>query len=271
MMKRILAFASIVSVAATLLAVDADTPWSRNTKNMTEAQKQEYLAKRRDAKRQRTGGIIDNYATMKGEVVFLNAQRRVEAEPLAKRIQTMADFFRSKFSIRPWGKPVTLANAEATLKECGANAAVFIVDDPAVPVAILSAPETRWIFLNVAALAADRPDAKRLMERTRRELWRALGYMLGNDSVADVCVMKAVESLEQLDNLGAEAPSQGPVILIGRRLRAIGVEPFTRSTYSRALREGWAPMPTNELQRAVYERYQEQRKNGTLPQAPERK
>lgn len=258
-MKRMILLSGFV-LALMGMAAMSDTPWSRNTAGMTEAQKKEYLQKRAEAKRQRTGGIIVNYATQKGEVLFLNAQKRVAADPLSKRVNTMSEYFGSKFSLKCWDKPITLANAESTLKECGANAAVFIVDDASIPVTLLNAPETKWAFINVAALAADKPSEKTLMERTRRELWRSLGFMLGNDSVADVCVMKAVNSLKELDDLGAEAPSSGPLILVGRRLRSIGVEPLTRATYSRALREGWAPMPTNELQRAVFERYQEMKK-----------
>ena len=235
-------------------------PPKRSLTGMSAEEKEAYLKARADAKRQRTGGIIVNYATMKGEVAFLNVQKKVPAEPLAVRVKTMADYFCSNFTLKDWAEPVTLANAEATLAKAGVNAAVFIVDDPSIPVTILTAPETRWCFLNVAALAADKPDDKKLLSRTRRELWRAVGFMLGNDSVAEVCVMKAVNSLKELDELGAEAPSSGPLILVSRRLRAIGVEPFTRATYSRALREGWAPMPTNELQRAVYDRWMEQKK-----------
>lgn len=238
----------------------------QDTSRMNEQQKAEYYQKRKEYKQQLTGGFVENRAVMKGEIVFLNAQKRVPVEPLAKRIESMADYFRCNFSIRAWDKPVTLATAEETLKASGANAAVFVVDDPAIPTTILSAPETKWIFLNVAALAADKPSDEKLLDRTRRELWRTVGFMLGNGSAADVCVMKPVTSLKELDNLGAEAPSSGPLIMVSRRLKDIGVVPYERTSYSRALREGWAPMPTNELQKAVYERYMEMKKNGTLPE-----
>ena len=246
-----------IFVVSCIIAFSAfsQTSGLKRTAGMTDEQRAEYARQRTEAMRRRTGGSVINYATQKGEVVFLNTQKRVPAEPLIKRIDTMKDFFCSSFRLKEWNKPITLANAQATLDECKANAAVFIVDDPSIPVTILSAPETNWIFLNVAALAKDGADGQKIMERTRRELWRTLGYMLGNDSVADVCVMKAVTSLKELDELGAEAPSSGPIILISRRLKSIGVMPYQRTSYSRALREGWAPMPTNEIQRAVYERF----------------
>ena len=139
---------------------------------------------------------------------------------------------------------------------------MYIVDDKTIPLTILAAPETNWIILNVAALAADDPAADKLLDRTRRELWRAVGFMLGNGSAAEVCVMKSVNSLKDLDELGAEAPSSGPLIFISRRLKQIGVEPYQITTYQRALQEGWAHMPTNEIQKAAYERYQESVKRG---------
>lgn len=266
-MKKLALTVTVTALAVVGLAAAPELKRvpKKDTRGMTEAEKEEYYRQRREYKHQLTGGFVENYAVMKGEVVFLNAQKRVAAEPLEKRIGTMAEYFRCKFLLKGWEKPITLANAAETLKACGANAAVFVVDDPTMPVTILSAPETNWIFLNVAGLAADKPDATKLLDRTRRELWRAAGFLLGNGSVADVCVMKSVGSLKELDELGAEAPSSGPLIVMSRRLKQIGVEPYQRSSYSRALREGWAPMPTNEIQKAVYERYQEMKKNGTLP------
>jgi len=269
-MKKIVFAVILATVSASFAAEPLKPVPKRDTRNMTEQQKAEYYAARKAYKQSITGGIVRNYATQKGDVFFLNAQKRVPAEPLAKRIESMTDYFRCRFSLKPWDKPITLANAAETLKACGGNAAVFIVDDPQLPVTILSAPETNWIFLNVAALAADGADAELLMDRTRRELWRTIGFMLGNASPADVCVMKSVNSLKQLDELGAEAPSSGPLIYISRHLKEIGVEPYQLAPYSRALLEGWAQMPTNDLQRGVYERYMEAKKNGTLPAPGER-
>ena len=211
------------------------------------------------AMRKRSGGIVVNYAAMKGQVLFLNTQKRVPADPLAKRIKVMADAFMSRFELKEWENPISITNATDTLKAAAANAAVFIVDDPSLPATLLTAPEGNFAFINVAALAKDGANGQKLMERTRRELWRAIGYLFTADSFADVCVLNTVTSLEQLDNLGAEAPSQGPQILMHRHLGKIGVKPFQRSTYRRALEEGWAPMPTNDLQRAVYEKWMKEK------------
>lgn len=264
MKSLIVACTLIASTCASAYEIPPPVP-KRDTRNMTEEQKAEYYAARKAHKQALTGGHINNYAAQKGVVYFLNAQKRVPAEPLEKRLQSMRDYFHSRFEMKTWDKPITLGNAEETLKASGGNAAVFIVDDSTIPVTILSAPETKWIFLNVAALAADGADSKVVMERTRRELWRTLGFMLGHASIAEVCVMKPVTSLKELDELGAEAPSSGPLIFISRYLRNIGVMPYQISTYARALMEGWAPAPTNDIQKAVYERYLEAKKNGTLP------
>ena len=36
-------------------------------------------------------------------------------------------------------------------------------------------------------------------------------------------------------------------------LRAIGVKPAEKTTYRKACHEGWAPPPTNEVQKAIWE------------------
>ena len=38
-------------------------------------------------------------------------------------------------------------------------------------------------------------------------------------------------------------------------LGALGVVPAETATYRQACREGWAPAPTNDVQRAIWDRY----------------
>ena len=86
---------------------------------MSEAERQQYYLQRKEFKEAWTGVRAINYATQKGEVVFLNAQKRVAAEPLSKRVETISDFFHCKFGLKSWDDPITLANAAVTSRSAG--------------------------------------------------------------------------------------------------------------------------------------------------------
>ncbi len=67
---------------------------------------------------------------------------------------------------------------------------------------------------------------------TQARLWKALFSVLAADM-----------------NVG----SQESYLLARRALEARGMTEIKRATYRRAVQEGWAPAPTNEFQRAIFE------------------
>ena len=129
---------------------------------------------------------------------------------------------------------------------------ILVVAKDSVP-ALLCAPEELWSQVNVKPLKADNPDEIKFKNRVNKEMLRALGYAMGcGNSSAQPCVMADITSLKDLDEaartMGPEA--SGKTDLNGR-LRGCKITQFV--SYRRACTEGWAPAPTNDVQRAIWE------------------
>ena len=207
----------------------------------------EQKAARKARMYRKLGGHVINMATMKGSFVFVNAQKKVAAEPLADTAKSMADFFMSDFRLVESKSSVTFANAAEAIKRTGAIYGVVIVDIPTLP-ALITVPDGKWALVNVAAIDGD--DA-RLVRRAKLEMWRALGYLCASNF--DGCMMQPVQSMEQLDAL-PDALSQEALYRIPRHLEKCGITPYTRATYKRACEEGWAHQPTNDVEKAIWEK-----------------
>lgn len=129
---------------------------------------------------------------------------------------------------------------------------ILVVAKDNVP-ALLCAPEELWSQVNIKPLKADSPDEIKFKNRVNKEMLRALGYAMGcGNSSAQPCVMADITSLKDLDEaarmMGPEA--SGKTDLNGR-LRGCKITQFV--SYRRACSEGWAPPPTNDVQRAIWE------------------
>ena len=132
------------------------------------------------------------------------------------------------------------------------EATLFVVDDPKLPMSLI-APESRWALVNVAKLKSEKPqfyDA-----RIRKETVRTLVALLGgcNSTYPDAltgCVLRA----EDLDRF-ADTRLQ---VEIEQRLPSyiekLGITPYVMTSYRKACEEGWAPAPTNDVQKAIWDK-----------------
>ena len=148
-------------------------------------------------------------------------------------------------------------DVEKALKLPKTGIVLLVVEDEKLPT-ILSAPENAWAILNVKKLNDDMPPKEVYDLRVRKELNRALASACGAGiSFNKPCVMESVYSKVDLDGLkmkivGPEAISK---MLEAGQLR--GVKPIKRATYRQAAAEGWAPEPTNDVQRAILKEVRE--------------
>lgn len=209
---------------------------------------------------QRTGGMVEDRASAKGKVVFVNAQQKVSAAEVEATAKAIENYTRCIFTVT--NKDTVSVDAMDALKaEVGGNAVVALVDSPTLP-SVLFAPENAWGVVNVAKLAADAPAADVLAKRVMREMWRSFGYVCGSSDSTMVCVMGPVSSLADLDALKANNISPETMMRVEDHLRAIGVTQFRRATYRVACQEGWAPAPANDFQKAIKEAVHNEKERG---------
>jgi len=143
-----------------------------------------------------------------------------------------------------------------------AGGMISVVDIEGEP-SLLVAPDNGWARVNVAALAADGVSAEVLEARFKKELWRAFVILFGGgNSLNDFDVMRPIRAPKDLDDCKTlvSSPECFNAVLTGAK--AAGITPVRRTTYLSAVRLGWAPPPTNEYQKAIWEQVKADRERG---------
>lgn len=206
----------------------------------------------------RTGGYVRKAGTAKGYFVLLDAQKVVPAGEYAGALKSIDNYVRVQM------KTVTLdalpmSEIKGEMAKAGGNIGVALVNDPVLP-ALLAAPEEGWGLVNVAKLADANKD--KVASRMRREILRAFALAGGAMYAAQGdFVLQPVRKPEELDKLTREQFGATMLHIFNLALPYFDISPWYQTTYAKACEEGWAPMPTNEYQKAIWEKSREVPKN----------
>jgi predicted Zn-dependent protease len=182
----------------------------------------------------------------------LNTQKKIPASVIRESSDLIDRVLHFKCETRdkPSQEPIT--DAIRALAQTNVASVVVVGDVPGYP-PLLLAPERRWALVNISALTEDSPSPSLLAERTRKEMLRGFGFLMGAaNSNFDVCLMKSVFSVQDLDALSAKFISIEILNKILKQAQKMGIKPPHMTTYRKAVEEGWAPAPTNDIQRAVW-------------------
>ena len=193
-----------------------------------------------------TGGRIRTLYRTTRKIYFVNAQSRLPKDvieaarlKLETALRTPIDFTDGMFAF-----PAPKIEGELSL---------YIIDDANLPMSLV-APEGRWGFVNVAPLAKGRGEKAAFFEaRARKEIAR-IGCMVfgGISSTYRQNLLSFMGSPEALDQHESDnLPVDGPM-RCQRYLLSLGVKPYRLTTYKKACEEGWAPAPTNDVQKAIW-------------------
>ena len=199
---------------------------------------------------ERTGGYVRNTSGQKGRVLIANAQKAVPLDGLRKSVTKLAEQMKVAIDI----EDVDGADAAKTaslLKDRKANAVIYILDTGKSP--LLVSPDECWASVSVPALGdANAPS------RLEKETMRALTFLCGGTASGYPNPMTyPVTDVRQLDLI--EAPDL-PIDVIQRMqmyLEKLGVTPSKQATYRTACKQGWAPAPTNDVQKAIWDKVHE--------------
>jgi len=135
---------------------------------------------------------------------------------------------------------------------------VFIGEGGADVPALGVYPEEAIGCVNYSVLACS--NAVKTQKRLEKELFRAFGFALGGYSFTRMaCAMDLVYSIDDLDAMNAILLAPVRFSGINRSASKLNLPVLRSTTYQMAVRQGWAPPPTNEVQKAIWE------KNKDLP------
>ena len=150
------------------------------------------------------------------------------------------------------GDDFSVESAAGSVHKRNANAAVFIVEHPALPLSLL-ASEERWASINVKRLNADAPTIEVFRRRLSKMLVRQCYRLLGSDATKNprTCLYP-VFSLQDLDAIQGYDLSAWAQMSISEAMPRIGLDPEVYGTYRDACEAGLAPPPTNSIQRKIW-------------------
>ncbi len=130
--------------------------------------------------------------------------------------------------------------------------ALIVVEDSGLPT-ILSAMEDGWAILDISKLDDDMPPKDVYDLRVRKEINRAFAQAFGAGlSMNKPCVMEPAYTLAELDAIKFPVISPEAMNKMMDACYKRKIEPLKMATYRDACRQGWAPAPTNDVQKAIW-------------------
>lgn len=233
----IVLFASIASVA---LAETAEAEKPSKSK--------------RDMIIEKMGGYVQRPDLKSGKVVFVNAQKRVKGEEINAVVDSLNRAIHTKMTVET-SEGVALNTIKSDMTKRGATVAVFVIESNECENISLISPEGHWAIVNVAALGADGVGDVFVSARTRKEIVRTFTTLLGaTASNYNEDLLLPISKIGDLDKISNEKPPMDVMGRVRKHLDLLEIETRQDATYLVACKEGWAPSPTNDIQRAIWEK-----------------
>jgi len=240
----------MISAACAALCSAADVTSTNAVRKLTP---QEIAQKIRKGTLKLTGGRVRKPESAKGQLVVLNAQKTVDPAALERAFVFWDRAIKIQTALVPTEK-VDVSSIKGQIAATGNKLGVALVDCDGLP-GLLTAVEEGWAIVNVRALAKDAPSAEVLAKRTRLEMMRGFALVGGCACMArGAIVMRDVRSLAELDSFKSEDYGLEVMAQLNTELPSLGITPWYETTYKKACQEGWAAQPTNDYQKAIWEK-----------------
>ena len=232
--KSLLPVAAVVLAAMAAMAVD--TPRSLTLAEMMSAD----------------GGAVVKPGSQKGKIVIADAQSRVPEKSIRDVIARIDP--EKEYNI-VYEKVIHCEDPVRLMKELRANFALVIVDDPKRPLSLV-APDDHWGLVNIAGIDAglksEKAKARFFEGRCRRQILRIFALAAGGGASQYQGNLTSPGKLSNLDFYDEAIP-----VDVRQRnenfLSTVGVTKKIQASYFTACQEGWAPAPSNELQKAIWD------------------
>ena len=144
----------------------------------------------------------------------------------------------------------------------GVAAVIALADEGTGSPSLSVFPENRVAVINVGRLKEGADEAL-LTARINKEVWRGVAFALGGYASEHPCALKTVNSLEDLDKNCLSMTCPPVNFKAADSARKFGVAPYGPVPYGIAVKRGLAPAPTNDIQKAVWDRVMADMANAT--------
>lgn len=232
------------------------------SRNLTADEIKQLSPEQRDARKEyfknllykQTGGIVTKEGSQRGKIVYVNAQKIAPQQWL----ESNAEYFAQQTKINVTVEEGSFRFPKPDVK---AELCVYVIDDDSIPT-LLAAPEDRWCAVNVRQLSQG-VEKTFFESRVKKELTRAFTLIAGgiNSTYPGNCV-GPVTKPSDLDKYPDDLLAVDVIARFIPYLSSFGIKPHYQAPYIRAIAEGWALPPTNDVQKAVWDRVKSEKERG---------
>ena len=192
--------------------------------------------------------LLPQPGSQKGEIVFVNNQSRLptnELEAVCRQVEKAT-------------------KCRAVLGDAASGQVqIEVVDDADSPI-LAAFPEDYRAKVNIRKLDKNLKGKaldKFFASRCRKELLRAFCFACGAGGSQYPDNIMAIGDICDLDLVEEFIPGDTAYACVARLIK-VGVTPIRLVTYAKACKDGWAPAPTNDVQKAIWDKVH------ALPTAP---
>lgn len=145
-----------------------------------------------------------------------------------------------------------LTEGRAAAKD--ASGVVMLVDGAEDAPLMTIHPEEHLALINMTALSKNASSGVR-QDRVEKLTWRAIGHLVGCGAPDGyTCVMKPLKNMADLDAMPNKFIHPASFFKARPYFDMCGVTPARKGTYEAACQQGWAPAPTNDIQKAIWDK-----------------
>lgn len=247
-MKKLLIVAALIAVSCSTFAVRRV-----ERKPMTPEQ----IEKLKEVRARQTGGFIE----LKGHGhlgVYNNVESLVSNESIEAALKQVKDFVRG-LNIKLAPVAFSFETAKTAREKDGAGACVYIVDDAKLPMSLV-ALEDGWGVVNIAPLKTS--DKSLFERRVTKQFIRISSIVFsGVKSQYKISPLQSVTSVAELDKTVGDKFGIDTMMAIQQHLPEIGIQRDEMITYYIACQRGIAEAPTNQYQKAIWDKFHTTPKN----------
>ena len=209
----------------------------------------------------RSGGTVRKANSAKGKVLVINAQDKVSHSDLNSVLKHIDETIHPQLEYKE-SKDIKVVNPKKDIARLGGKVGLVVADVADNP-ALVVAPEEGWAVVNVRPLMADNPSVSILASRVRKEILRGFALAGGCSFMArgQIVVREGIHTPKDLDAVTLEEYGVDVQMALARLLPSYGVIPYTQTTYRKAVQQGWALAPTNDIQKAIWDKVHAAPKN----------
>lgn len=184
------------------------------------------------------------------EVTIINDQVTLPQRDIEEIAQKIENLTAINFNV------VQQSTGKKTMPD-GESAVVLTVKDvPSEPIMLL-ATEDHWGSVNLANIVKDLPSQrarqKFFVPRARKLIIKALSLLCGGGSSQFPNNIMNTASVRKLDSVKESIPAD-MIDYYKTYLQELGCTQKEFASYEEACEEGWAPQPTNDIQKAIWEK-----------------